>query len=360
MRFTTMRPTCSLAGRAARLLILAAGLSAGAQPALAGCMNGINLAGAEFGTVPGTYGKEYIYPSPETIDYFADKGFNTVRLPFRWERIQRRLNGALDRKELARLKESVAAMRARNQTVILDLHNYARYNEKIVGTPAVPTAALADVWSRLAKIFANQEGVVFGLMNEPFDMNPTDWLPSANASIAAIRKTGARNLVLVPGVSWTGAHSWKADINGSSNASTMIKIEDPAGNFAFEVHQYLDEDFSGTHDTCPRGEDAANALRSMTDWFRETKTRGFLGEFGGSATSDCLIGLSRMVDVMAEAPDVWLGWTYWAAGDWWSPDEPLNIQPVKGADRLQLKALTTRKLATDKDACAALDARKTP
>ncbi|NHT77861.1 glycoside hydrolase family 5 protein [Rhizobiaceae bacterium CRRU44] len=351
-----MQPTRSLAGRAARLVALAACLSTGVQPALAGCFNGINLAGAEFGTMPGVFGKEYTYPSQETIDYFAGKGFNTVRLPFRWERIQRRLNGPLDREELARLKESVAAMRAHGQTVILDLHNFARYNEKIIGTKDVPDAALADVWARLAKVFANQKGVVFGLMNEPFDMPPTAWLPPANAAIAAIRKTGAKNLVLVPGVSWTGAHSWQADIEGSSNASTMIDVKDTANNLAFEVHQYLDSDFSGTNDDCPRGDDAAAALRAMTDWFRANKTRGFLGEFGGSATSDCMIGLARMVDVMAEANDVWIGWTYWAAGDWWSPDEPLNIQPTDTGDRLQLKALTTRKLAREEDACPALDA----
>lgn len=351
-----MHPTRSFAGRTARLLALAACFSLGVQPALAGCWNGVNLAGAEFGTMPGVFGREYIYPSQETIDYFAEKGFNTVRLPFRWERIQRRLHGPLNREELARLKESVAAMRAHNQTVILDLHNFARYNEAIVGTPAVPASALADVWARLAKVFANQKGVVFGLMNEPFDMAPTDWLPSANLAIEAIRKTGAKNLVLVPGVSWTGAHSWQADIGGASNASTMIKVKDSANNMAFEVHQYLDSDFSGTKEDCPRADDAVSALRSMTDWFRANKTRGFLGEFGGAGTTDCMIGLARMVDVMADANDVWTGWTYWAAGDWWSPEEVLNIQPTDAGDRLQLKALTTRRLAREGDSCPALDA----
>jgi endoglucanase len=47
-----------------------------------------------------------------------------------------------------------------------------------------------------------------------------------------------------------------------------------------------------------------------------------------------------MVEVMEKNRDVWTGWAYWAAGDWWPESEPLNIQPVKGRDRPQLKALS--------------------
>ena len=32
---------------------------------------GVNLAGAEFGKVPGTYATDYTYPSPASIDYFS-------------------------------------------------------------------------------------------------------------------------------------------------------------------------------------------------------------------------------------------------------------------------------------------------
>jgi endoglucanase len=30
--------------------------------------------------------------------------------------------------------------------------------------------------------------------------------------------------------------------------------------------------------------------------------------------------------------DVWVGWTYWAAGPWLSPDYLFNIEPKAGAD----------------------------
>lgn len=335
------------------LLPAAVLLLAEAGPGAAACLRGINLAGAEFGEPGGAYGESYIYPSEKTVNYFAGNGFDTVRLPFLWERLQPQLGKDLDAAELERLKDSVGRMRAAGQTVILDPHNYGRYGDRIIGTPALPDATFADFWQRLAKAFAGQDDVLFGLMNEPHDMDSGLWLKSVNASLAAIRATGANNLVLVPGVAWTGAHSWQADVDGASNASTMIHVEDPTDNYAFEVHQYLDSNFSGTHKECTRVDDAVMSIHDMTDWLRANGKRGFLGEFGGSATTDCMIGLARMTQAVDEANDVWIGWTYWAAGDWWPAEEPLNIQPTVDGDRLQMKALT-RRASADKSACPAL------
>ena len=83
----------------------------------------------------------------------------------------------------------------------------------------------------------------------PHDMPTEQWLGAANAAIAAIRKAGAHNLILVPGNSWTGAHSWLDDWYGGPNGVWMLKVRDPQDHYAFEVHQYLDADSSGTKTT---------------------------------------------------------------------------------------------------------------
>ncbi len=307
--------------------------------ASAACMRGVNFAGAEFGDPPGVYGKDYIYPGDETIAYFAGKGFNGARLPFRWERLQPRLGRAFAMGERRRLVDTVKRLKAAGFTVVLDPHNYAYHAGRQIGSDEVPVEAFADFWRRLATEFANDPAVQFGLMNEPHDIPADQWLVAANAAIAAIRSTGADNLVYVPGTIWTGAHSWESDRPGGSNARVMLGVEDPAKNYAYEVHQYLDDDFSGTHDTCEGAESAVAALERFTAWLRENGKRGFLGEFGASAKTECLTALSRMTAVVDGAPDVWTGWTYWAAGDWWPPTEALNIQPTKDGDRLQLRAL---------------------
>jgi hypothetical protein len=48
---------------------------------------GVNIAGGDFAAenLPGTYGRDYIYPDPNTIAYFAAKGISIIRVPALWE-----------------------------------------------------------------------------------------------------------------------------------------------------------------------------------------------------------------------------------------------------------------------------------
>jgi endoglucanase len=305
------------------------------------CFRGINLSGAEFGKPGGIVHKDYTYPSDQTVSYFASKGFDTVRLPFMWERLQPKLMKPFDKDEVTRLKDAVELIRSYRMRVILDPHNYARYNEKVIGSKDVPSAAFGDFWARLAKLYPNEHDIVFGLMNEPYRMPVTQWLEAANTATAAIRgEAKADNLILVPGTAWTGAHSWMTPIDGEPNGVAMARFVDPAQNFAFEVHQYLDADSSGTTDGCEGADNAVAAIKSFTAWLKEHGFRGFLGEFGAPAGKvRCIDAVKSMVEVTEENKDVWTGWTYWAAGDWWPAAEPLNIQPTPEGDRPQLKAL---------------------
>lgn len=334
-----LRPNGGIARIAAALLSALVAL-----PSLAdaqGCFRGINLSGAEFGEWPGTFGKDYIYPSEDTIRYFVNKGFDTVRLPFKWEHLQPELNKPLDEAERDRLQQAVALMRQYGLRVILDPHNYAYYKGQQIGSADVPDQAFADFWKRLALLYKDAPDVSFGLMNEPFDVSAEQWLKSANAATAAIRETGARNLVLVPGTSWTGAHSWQGGAYGRPNAEVMIGFKDPANRFAFEVHQYLDDDFSGTKGNCSRADDAVQALETFGGWLRANRVKGYLGEFGVPGHGECVKALSRMVGVVERNRDIWTGWSYWVAGDWWPESEELNIQPTAAGDRPQLAGLAS-------------------
>lgn len=327
--------------RRTRLLAgaLTCAVTAGGPASSADCMRGINLAGAEFGSIGQPYDEGYTYPSDKTISYFHDKGFNGVRLPFLWERLQPKLYDKFDPAEMRRLKSTVKAILSAGMQVIIDPHNYARYQDQLIGSEAVPQSAFSDFWRRLATMFANQDGIVFGLMNEPHGISAEDWLSAANGAIASIRQTGAKNLILVPGTSWTGAHSWTGGDYGTPNGSAMAGIADPAGNYAYEVHQYMDADFSGKNDECTRAADAVKAVSAMGDWLAGQGRRGFLGEFAVPTAPGCQQALTDMVSAVESRPDVWLGWSYWAAGDWWKPSEPLNIQPSDSGDRPQMQTL---------------------
>ena len=325
--------------RSALLVALAGLLALPARGQAA--LTGVNLAGAEFGEgqLPGTYGIHYTYPTAEEVAHFTALGMNVFRLPFRWERLQRTAFGDFDAAEAARLDGFVAAATGSGAKVILDPHNYARYYGDVVGSAALPDAALADFWGRLAERYGGNPDVIFGLMNEPHSMPTEQWLSAANAAIAAIRAAGAANLVLVPGNAWTGAHSWGQGWYGTPNADVMGGVVDPGGNYAYELHQYLDGDSSGTSPTCVAPSAGAQRLAFVTGWLRARGARGFLGEFGAAANPNCLDGLDALLDYVDANTDVWLGWTYWAAGPWWG-DYMFSIEPdAQGNDRPQTAVL---------------------
>ncbi len=293
---------------------------------------GVSLAGAEFGVdssgngpLPGTFGVNYMYPDATyapgyaSPSYFLDKGMNTFRLPFRWERLQPKRNAAFDTAEMARLTTTVNHLTASGATVLLDPHNYARYGTDLIGSAAVPAADFADLWSRLSTAFQGNPRVLFGLMNEPHDMPTEQWVTAANGAIAAIRKAGATNLILVPGNGWTGASSWAQSWYGTANATAMLGIKDPGNNFAFEAHQYLDPDGGGNSPACVSATVGSERLAGFTAWLRANHVKGLIGEFGSGSDPTCLAALDDMLKHIEVNQDVYLGWTYWAGGPGGAP-----------------------------------------
>ena len=319
---------------------LAAGLcatpAAAAERALPAA--GVNLSGAEYGSFPGVPEKTYHYPGAEEFAWARASGFAMVRLPFLWERLQPGLMADFDRDELGRLQAAVSLARAQGLTVILDPHNYAKWRGNQIGSADVPVEAFADLWRRLSDKFGKDKDVVFGLMNEPHDIPFKQWSGAAQAAVKAIRGAGACNLTLIPGANWTGAHSWNAVVDGTSNAEAIAAIVDP-GPHAIEFHQYLDSDWSGEHAECRKPEEVTAALSIATDWLRRNRKKGYLGEFGAGADAQCQAGLEAMLKHMHDNADVWTGWAYWAAGAWWPPTYALSIQPVAGKTAPQMETL---------------------
>ncbi|MFN8501416.1 cellulase family glycosylhydrolase [Kouleothrix sp.] len=309
---------------------------------------GVNLAGAEFGVdfdqnkLPGQYGQDYTYPTHNEVDYFIGKGMNTFRIPFRWERLQRAPMIAFDKDEQARLDDIVQYATNKQAFVVLDPHNYARYYDastfKVIGQDW-PISAFIDFWKKLATRYKGNSHIIFGLMNEPHDM-PTDlWLSDANAAISAIRATGAKNLILVPGNYWSSALNWPYDFGSGSNAVSLLNIKDPKNNYAFEVHQYLNANSNGADGSCVSPTIGTERLQAFTSWLQQYGKRGFLGEFAGGRNDTCYDALDRMLNYIDANANVWIGWTYWAAGPLWG-DYEFTIEPQNGIDRPQIVPLS--------------------
>jgi hypothetical protein len=173
-------------------------------------------------------------------------------------------------------------------------------------------------------------------MNEPHDQSATTWLGSANAAIAAIRGAGAVSQeILVPGSYWDGAWTWTS----TDNATVVgTGVQDPAHNFAFEVHQYLDSDGSGTHPGAVSATIGVERLTAITQWAEATGNHLFLGEVGVTTDQTSLTALDGMLTYMQQHTDAWQGATYWAGGPWWG-NYMFSIEPQNGVDKPQMAIL---------------------
>jgi len=303
-------------------------------------MFGVNLAGGEGGAVPGTYGYDYIYPSAAEFDYYHSKGLDLIRVPFKWERLQGTLNGALNAAELSRLDTVVGYASARGMKVILDMHNYARRKESgvtyLIGNGPVTLASFGDVWRRIADHYKGNVGIYgYGIMNEPYSTNNT-WPAIAQTAVNAIRTVDLTSYVIVGGDTWSNAVGWR-----SKNPD--LDTQDPVGRLLYEAHCYFDNDNSGTYDSSYDGEGAypmigVDRVAEFVGWLQERGAKGFIGEYGVPGNDSRW--LTVLDNFLAYLDANGVSGTYWAGGPWWG-SYALSCEPTSNftVDKPQMAVL---------------------
>ena len=299
-------------------------------------MFGVNLAGAEFGnSVPGTYGSDYTYPTDAEMAYYESKGLRLIRLPFKWERLQRALNGPLHAAELARIDAVVGYARNRGMKVLLDMHNYNKYSisgtSYQVGSVEVPYSTLQDVWSRLAEHYKNNTGIYgYDIMNEPGG-TLENWNAAAQATVHAIRLSDTSHYVFIEGVNWSGAQSWLG-------SNFDLKVVDPVDRVIYSAHSYWDKGyqnwstnwkFDGTYASYTQEggypEMGADLISDFIGWLKERGYHGHIGEFGVPKNdARWNVVLDKALGAMQSAG---LSGTYWAGGPWWGT-YPISCEPA--------------------------------
>lgn len=302
---------------------------------------------------------------------FLTMGMNTVRVPLSWGYLQ--LDGA-GKGDInfdyyhSYVKPLIESLTSAHVYVIIDLHSYMRYSifgkeysgcgddgKCPDGTLILDANAYQDVWSKLFALMKNDQKIdmnyiMFDLVNEPVDV-PNDSVFTIQAQIIKkLREQGYPGLILVEGNAWSGLHSWTTtswkSTDGKTtytNASLFTRehfiqagISD-LSKIIINVHQYLDSNYSGTHNECltdlnTRGDNGFN-LDAFVNYLQQNQLKAIVTEFGaGRDDKSCTIALTSFMNYLktnsAKNKDYgFIGWTVWSSGHGWG-DYHLRVTPV--------------------------------
>ncbi|KAK6842537.1 glycoside hydrolase family 5 protein [Apiospora arundinis] len=323
-------------------LALAGAVAAGPVEKRAGTQYfGVNIAGFDFGCeTSGTCDVSKAYPPLSSLGgadgegqmqhFVKDDKMNIFRLPVGWQYLlNNKLGGSLDQTNAGKYDQLVQACLKTGATCVIDIHNYARWNGQIVGQGGPSNDQFANLWSQLAKKYASQSKLIFGLMNEPHDLDMTKWAASAQAAVTAIRNAGAKQTILLPGTDYTSAGTFP-----KNSGPALLGVKNPDGSttgLVFDVHKYLDSDNSGTHTECVKN-NIDEAFAPLADWLRTNKRQALNTETGGGNTASCQKYLCEQIAFVNKNADVFLGYVGWSAGGFDTKSYELSEVPTKNGN----------------------------
>lgn len=291
-------------------------------------IRGINVSGAEFSSkkLPGRLSFDYFFPTQQDLQYYKNKGFNAIRFPILWERLQPELFGEVDHNYYSYINQLLNDANEVGINVVIDLHNYGRYRGSLVGSEEVPFSAFADIWFRLAGLINTSPALyAYGIMNEPHDTKGL-WFEAAQVAVDAIRQVDSIHRIYVAGDHWSNSHIWH-------KVQPKPFVKDSANLIVYEAHTYFDKDFSGRYKNSNQlpQEPVALVLNSFTKWLKEHNQKGAIGEWGMPADNPEWLPIAE--SFLIEADKHCLDWFVWAGGPRWG-NYQLSLQPVNGEEKV--------------------------
>ncbi|WP_426113605.1 glycoside hydrolase family 5 protein [Pseudomonas sp. DSP3-2-2] len=297
----------------------------------------INVSGAEFseGVWPGENGTHYFFPDENYFDKWQARGIRAIRFPMRWERLQRKLGGELDETYATLIDKMLIQAERRGIKVTLDVHNFGRYENEVLGSKHVPIKAYRDLLHRVSLRWRDFRALyAYDIMNEPHDEADEYWPKAAQAGIFAIRANDWHRPIIIEGRSWSSATRWP------QHNDALLDLKDPSNNLIYSAHLYFDEDASGRYQKVLGQrfdpDIAVKRVRPFVEWLEKNGKRGQIGEAGFPA--DDPRWAQAMDRLLAYLQEKCVPLAYWSAGSAWG-DYSLSIEPVNGRDRPQWPVL---------------------
>ncbi len=268
-----------------------------AQMPVGRCLNIGNTLDAPF---EGAWGPAI---TEQDLDWIADAGFDTIRLPARFGS---HWKGTIWPGFLARVDQVILQAQARGLTVILDLHHF----EDLMSDPEAYTPIFTSIWSELADYFeGHDDRLIFELLNEPRDAVTTaQAIELYQTVLPIIRRKHPDRWIILGGGQMNSIDEMLKLPNFGPRTALTFHYYDPV-RFSHQQSKWTKEYFPATHwgltqeiDTVKA--DLARAARSDVPIF--------LGEFGVVREADTGSRNAWIETVRREAEDLGIGWCYWA------------------------------------------------
>lgn len=123
--------------------------------------------------------------------FVKDDNLNIFRLPVTWQYLSNNNVGTFDTTKVANYDKLVQACLSTGATCIIDIHNYARWNNGIIGQDGPSASSFVQLWTQLATKYKSSTKIAFGVMNEPNYLDINTWANTVQQVVTAIRNAGA-------------------------------------------------------------------------------------------------------------------------------------------------------------------------
>lgn len=205
---------------------------------------------------------------------------------------------------------------------------------------AVRQSAPRNLWHCGSRRFPGSMWLMAGnppaQMNEPHDLDSADaWTTSVQTAVTAIRNAGAKSqLLLLPGLEWSGADSF---LNSGGAYQRLSQLKDYDGSttlLAFDLHHCeqppwtrllrsrrsgllrgADLDNNGGSSVTCQDNGISRTYSPIVSTLRSAGRIAMLTETGGGTNQGCINYLGQSLAYLNDNNDVFFGWTIWGAGN---------------------------------------------
>lgn len=282
-----------------------------------------------------TWGKLY---SKEDYERIAAAGFDTVRIPVRWNDYTGPAPEYRIHPDFAEVVDNNIRWALSNDlNIVLNIHHF----DELMENPAEQMERFGKLWDQISLRYSKlPKSVWFEVLNEPHKELKGKVMRQMQAlALATIRRDNPDRIVMLGGEEWSGINS----------LATNLASDDP--NVVYTFHYY--DPFGFTHqqatwlgDDMPKGKrgwgssedkaELANAIGIATAFRDAVKRPVFLGEFGvnGPVDNKQRVKWAGAVKTAMEEADI--PWCLWSYGNTFALYSDEN-----GWDADMLKALTS-------------------